>query len=105
MGKTNLNERTALVSHLDWDSCAKHFRWANCPAGERTIPKTQRDGRMWVFARTLVPLRWLFESLADGQTVAAFCKQHNLSQQQVYDVIEFAYGETQDNRGRHQHTE
>jgi hypothetical protein len=74
----------------DWGSCARHFAWAKCPACERNKPKTKRDGRTWVFTGSRVPLRVLFESLADGQTVAEFCREHSVECNQVDSVIQFA---------------
>jgi uncharacterized protein (DUF433 family) len=74
----------------DWDSCAKHFAWSDCPACERAKPKTKQDGRMWVFSGSRVPLRSLFESLAGGQTVTEFVDEHSLGRDKVATVIQFA---------------
>ncbi len=52
---------------IDWDSQAKYFNWSACPYAARR----SRDG-VWVFKDTEVPLRFLFENLADGQRQEEF---------------------------------
>jgi uncharacterized protein (DUF433 family) len=74
----------------DWDSRAKHFKWSTCPAVEKSKPKNKYDGRTWVFAGSRMPLRVLFESLFDGQTVDEFAAEHAIGAEQLHAVIEFA---------------
>ena len=49
--------------------------WLHCPAVER---HAQRNGGLWVFKGTDVPLYRLYEHLAAGGTVGSFADQHSV---------------------------
>lgn len=87
----------------DWASWARRFAWEKCPACERTKPKTRRDGRMWVFVGSMVPLRVLFESLSDGQTVVEFCREHSVELDKVECVIRFSTAEAKRKTSEYAH--
>jgi uncharacterized protein (DUF433 family) len=83
--------KPARAPHLpEWDERAKFFNWAACPVVERSKPKSKHNGRSWVFAGTQVPVRVLFESLADGQTVDEFSAEHSVAAILIHSVIWYA---------------
>jgi uncharacterized protein (DUF433 family) len=62
--------------------------WDQCTAVERDPAKV---GGAWVFAKTRVPVRALFENLEDGATIDEFVEWFpGVTRKQVEAVLEFA---------------
>lgn len=62
--------------------------WNSCTAVERS---SDRLSGAWVFRKTRVPVKALFENLEDGATVDQFLKWFpGVTREQVLAVLEFA---------------
>jgi uncharacterized protein (DUF433 family) len=62
--------------------------WSSCVAVERSSDKVSGA---WVFRRTRVPVKALFENLEDGATVDQFLEWFpGVTREQVLAVLEFA---------------
>ena len=62
--------------------------WYQCTAVERDPAKVSGD---WVFTKTRVPVRALFENLEDGATIDEFVEWFpGVTRKQVEAVLEFA---------------
>jgi len=90
--KSNQVSRTRLkycaVGELsiDWDSQAQYFNWSACPYAARH----SRNGT-WIFKDTEVPLRFLFENLADGQSPEEFIQMFpGVTAEAIQPVMHFA---------------
>ena len=69
--------------------------WANCPTVERLSAK---DGRIWAFKGTQVPLYAMYEMLASGATVDDFAERCNVAVEQVTTSLEYEADELHDYR-------
>ena len=69
--------------------------WQHCPAVER---HTQRNGGLWVFTGTDVPLYRLYESLASGMTVGDFAERFGVGIEQAVEALQYQADELHDYR-------
>lgn len=60
--------------------------WQHCPVVER---HGQRNGGLWVFKGTGVPLYRLYESLASGMTVGDFAERFGVNVKQAAAALEY----------------
>lgn len=67
--------------------------WQHCPAVEQDA---QRNGGLWVFKGTDVPLYRLYESLAAGEKVGDFAQRHDVSVEQAVVTLRYEAEEFRD---------
>ncbi len=69
--------------------------WEHCPAVERA---DERDGGLWVFKGTSVPLYALYETLADGGSVDDFADRFGVTVEQAAGALRYEADELYDYR-------
>ena len=69
--------------------------WKHCPAVAQSRGK---DGDVWVFSGTSVPLHRLYEALAGGDTVDDFARRFGVDVEQAAGVLEYEADELHDYR-------
>lgn len=69
--------------------------WQHCPAVEQDA---QRNGGLWVFKGTDVPLYRLYETLASGMTVRDFAERFGVEFEQAAAALEYQADELHDYR-------
>ena len=74
--------------------------WQHCPAVER---HAQRNGGLWVFKGTDVPLYRLYESLASGMTVGDFAERFGVGIERVVEALRYEANELHDYRLNYPH--